>query len=192
MHTSKLLSISYYTNVLLILITYIFSPTLLLAIELIQNDQIISMITINNQKGGEIQYFNKKNKTMNSIGTVVSPSINPEFEPFSAFRWGRESTVVATAVNILRIKISETRCISIYPSDNIPYIYYNFDTIHSNAFIVTDIKSGTGIFGEFAPPVGSPVRLIRNNKETAWPEFYEPQIGDKIIIYIVKQQYNYR
>lgn len=186
------MSCKYWLQFLISAIISIYSPTSLPAIGLIGQDQNISTITIHNKKGGEIQYYNKRNGKAILIGTVLSPAINPQFEPFSAFRWGKDSAIVATSVNIIRIRISGVRGFSICPINDSPGVNSDFDEGFSKYFIKTDIVAGTKLFSEYAPPVGSSIYLIKNGNEIPFPPFHDPEVDDICQIYFNEPKIAYK
>jgi len=89
------------------------------------------------------------------LGRVISIPQMARWPSFTASKWGEQSTVVASAVNamhiLLNIEKGLGRTISILPWNTIA------PAAGENSYILTNIPPGQGIFGAWAPPVGSKV-----------------------------------
>jgi hypothetical protein len=89
------------------------------------------------------------------IGRVLSIPETTRWPSFTASAWGREGTVVATAVNAIHILLSvengRGRTISILPADTVA------PAAGPGASVITDMKPGRSIFGAWAPTAGSTV-----------------------------------
>jgi len=103
------------------------------------------------------------------IGNVLVPVGSVNDNGFTASMWGKNSSVVATAVNAIHIKVANNPqtgrgvIFSVLPKE-----FLNFDPTKyrsyfaENASVFTDIPAGTGIFGGgFAPLVGSRVEVAQ-------------------------------
>ena len=89
------------------------------------------------------------------IGRVISTPDTTRWPSFTASAWGKQRTVVATAVNAIHILLSveegRGRTISILPAETVA------PAAGSGASIITDMKAGHSLFGAWAPAVGSTV-----------------------------------
>lgn len=89
------------------------------------------------------------------IGRVLSTPDNTRWPSFTASAWGKEGTVVATAVNAIHILLSvekgRGRTISILPAETVA------PAAGPGASIITDMKAGRFLFGAWSPAVGSRV-----------------------------------
>jgi len=97
-----------------------------------------------------------------SLGMVISIPQMARWPSFTASKWGEPSTVVASAVNaihiLLNIEKGLGRTISILPWNTIA------PAAGKNSYILTNIPPGQGIFGAWAPSVGSKVTPILHIK----------------------------
>jgi len=101
-------------------------------------------ITVHSERAGVIR-----------LGKVLSVPSSTRWPAFTASRWGNPGTVVATAVNALHILVDiekgRGRTVSILPKETFA------PASGETAFFLTDIPPGRGIFGAWAPTVGSRV-----------------------------------
>jgi len=125
------------------------------------------------------------------IGRVLAPcgAVNPN--GFTASTWAPDSTVCATAVNAIHLKIAESPetgrsiLITLQPREFLHFDPANYGSYFSqSSSIFTDIPAGSGIFGgRFAPLVGSKLTLERgDNPPVPLPPDYTPQEGDRLLV----------
>jgi len=111
-------------------------------------------ITVELTPGGEIT-VQREDGQKTVLGRVKALPANSRWPSFTASAWGREQSVVASAVNAIHILLSvekgKGRTISLLPEETIA------PAAGPGAAIVTDIKAGRALFGAWAPPVGSRV-----------------------------------
>jgi hypothetical protein len=126
-------------------------------------------ICIENREGGRISVQSASGERF--VGRVVRPVDAPDYFPFAASVFGKDSSITATAVNALHIRISEGKTFSILPRDTGDFGLGN---------LITDVSPGSAIFGPFAPRVGDAVELISTNGASRrLPANYIPAIGDR-------------
>ncbi len=93
------------------------------------------------------------------LGRVTRVPTSSKSPGFTASAWAESETVVATAVNAIHITIDvengHGRILSILPSETIA------PAAGASAAFVVDCPAGRGIFGGWAPIVGSRVRVRR-------------------------------
>ena len=91
------------------------------------------------------------------LGHVVQLPEKTRWPSYTASAWGKPGSVTASAVNALHILMSiedgKGRTMSVIPQETIA------PAAGPGASIVLDSKAGTGFFGAWAPPVGTPVLL---------------------------------
>lgn len=120
-------------------------------------------ITVELNPGGEIT-AQRKDGPMTVLGRVKALPVNSRWPSFTASAWGREQSVVASAVNAIHILLSvengKGRTISLLPEETIA------PAAGPGAAIVTDIRAGRALFAAWAPPVGSRVIFQRSDGST--------------------------
>lgn len=145
-----------YTRFLSVLIVLIFTSTLSCAGEY--------WIKVQNTEGGEITVSKDKGNSWNNIGNVLIP-VNELTEPnqpgFTAADYGSDSSIVATAVNAIHIRISKpgrfSRIFSLLPIE-CKDLDKDYKSYHGSA-IITDIEGEYSIFGkDYAPYIGNRVK----------------------------------
>lgn len=91
------------------------------------------------------------------LGSVTYVPASTRYPSFTASQWGKPWTVVASAVNAIHILVASDsgggRTFSLLPSGTIA------PAAGEGNALVTDIAPGHGLFGAWAPPVGSRVSL---------------------------------
>lgn len=91
------------------------------------------------------------------LGRVVTLPEKTRWPSYTASAWGKPGSVTASAVNALHILMSveggKGRTMSVIPQETIA------PAAGPGASIVLDSPAGTGFFGAWAPPVGTPVLL---------------------------------
>ncbi|MGC9490130.1 MAG: hypothetical protein ACP5CD_02735 [Thermovirgaceae bacterium] len=109
--------------------------------------------------GGSIMVVGGHDEVL-KLGSVLSLPSTTRWPAFTASKWGKPGTVVATAVNALHIlvdiKNGQGETVSILPRDSFA------PAAGENTYYLTDIPPGRGLFGAWAPTVGSRV-IFREN-----------------------------
>ncbi|OGK11158.1 MAG: hypothetical protein A2Y63_00380 [Candidatus Riflebacteria bacterium RBG_13_59_9] len=155
-------------------------------------------IVVENAPNGRI--FAQSDSGTIELGRVLVPCNAVNNNGFTASAWAPDSTVCATAVNAIHIKVSnqpETGrgiIFTIQPREFLDFDPANYGSYFSeSASIFTDIPAGTGIFGGgFAPLVGSKVSVVTTVGENGltddssqpqpMPDGFVPKEGDVFII----------
>ncbi len=141
-------------------------------------------LRIVNAAGGEISASNDGGKTWRVIGHVVEPALKVNPNGYTASKWAEDSSVAATAVNGIHIRVADN------PANDKGIVFSiipGADTIgaaegHSSASIHTDTPGGAGIFGGYGPYVNSPVFIETAGQLVRLPADYVPAEGDIIQI----------
>ncbi|MEQ8226228.1 MAG: hypothetical protein ABRQ37_28190 [Candidatus Eremiobacterota bacterium] len=172
-----------YTKFLSVLIMLLFTSTLSFAGEY--------WIKVQNKEGGEITVSKDKGNSWNNIGNVLIP-VNELTEPnqpgFTAADYGSDSSIVASAVNAIHIRISKpgrfSRIFSLLPVE-CKDLDKDYKSYHGSA-IITDIEGEESIFGkDYSPYIGNRVYLANNdNMELLSPD-YVPHTGDELVIKVI-------
>ena len=142
-------------------------------------------IRIANSTGGAIAVSRDGGASWLDIGSVTAPAgaVNPA--GYTASKWAADSSVCASAVNAVHIKVAN------HPETGRGVIFSAIpagDTVgaaegHGSTSIATDIAGGAGIFGGgFAPPVNSPVFVVREGGPVPLAADYVPVEGDVLVI----------
>lgn len=148
-------------------------------------------LEVTNQAGAPVRVSRDQGQSWVKVATVVSgcQRVNPR--GFRASSWVPPSSVAATAVNAIHLKIAndpQTGRAAIFSL--IPRGTREGDIL-PEAAIVLDTPPGLGVFGGLGPTVGSPVYLARSGRaEVAagpedWqrlPPDYLPAPGDRLLM----------
>lgn len=98
-----------------------------------------------------------------TLGTVLALPDKTRWPSFTATRWGEPGRVVASAVNAIHLLVSiesgQGRTVSLLPQTTIA------PAAGTGAALVISCDAGRGVFGAWAPPVGSPVFIQEKNGE---------------------------
>ncbi len=135
-----------------------------------------------NAAGGTVRVSRDSGATWLEIGRVLHPAgrVNPR--AYRAASWVPASTVAATAVNAVHLKIAQDAqtdraiTLSLVPQGEIE------GDAEPSASIMLDTKPGEGIFGGLGPTVGSPVCLWQQEQWLPLPADYQPRSGDRLLI----------
>ncbi|MCE5200897.1 MAG: hypothetical protein LLF78_00060 [Synergistaceae bacterium] len=125
------------------------------------------------------------------IGAVIALPTDTRWPSYTASAWGRPGEVCASAVNAIHLLVSvekeKGRTMSMIPKETIA------PAAGPGASIVISSKASSGIFGAFAPPVGSEVSIVRNGSMERTPLGKDdlPQKGDTLIITVLKKTLPY-
>ena len=113
-----------------------------------------------------------------SLGKVIMTPVKSNWPAYTASKWCEPSTVCASAVNaihmLINIENERGRIISLIPKLTLA------PAAREGAFFALDMPAGTGIFGGFAPFVGSRVYIEHDGVES--PLNRVPENGDILII----------
>jgi len=124
--------------------------------------------------------------TQREAGAVLALPTNTRWPSYTASAWGEPSEVCASAVNAIHILVSvengKGRTMSIIPKETIA------PAAGPGASLVISSKASYGIFGAFAPPVGSRVSFIKRGgtKRESLSASNMPQAKDTLIITVCK------
>lgn len=146
----------------------------------------IFRVRVENSAGGSVQVSLDSGKNYTTIGKVRRPA-TATLTGFAASAYLPDSVVAATAIHGIRLKTGTDKnkkpmMISLVPAefDKTPKGYGGH--IPRESGIYTDIPAGFGIFRNFAPFVGNPLRLERNSRVVYLPERWQPRGGEAIVI----------
>lgn len=103
------------------------------------------------------------------MGQVLSTPIRPLYPAFGASRWGKVGTVVASAVNAVHVLVGlkggRGAVVSLIPS------YTMAPASRPFSAVVVDGVGGSGLFGAYCPPVGTPVTgVLKDGSEVPLDE----------------------
>ena len=154
----------------------------------------IHRLRIVNRKDGAIQISTDRGQTWQLLGRVIVPA-NTVAEGYLAAHYAQHGTVAAIAVHGLRIRISANDkmlhaplLLAVEPKEYAQYAVKKRSAQFGghragSAGIYTDIPSGTSIFRELAPLVGSQVYLESpNGKLIPIPPTYHPMNEDEVFV----------
>lgn len=125
------------------------------------------------------------------IGQVVALPKTTRWPSYSASAWGTPGEVCASAVNAVHMLVSvekeKGRTLSLIPRETIA------PAAGPGASVVISSKAGTGIFGAWAPPVGSKISVIKKgtNEPTPLSVNELPKKGDTLVITVQKMDHGY-
>jgi hypothetical protein len=152
------------------------------------------LLSFENRIGGKIKLsdltFGKPDEDNTFvIGHVIRPATGVREESFHATLWGRSSTVAASAVNAIHIKIfglahlDKGSTMTIVPhelygkgleGEDAPFLKYS---------IYTDIPAGVYLFGgSFSPLAFSRVVCLRGDRTARLELGFTPQLNDVFLI----------
>lgn len=143
-------------------------------------------IRIENTEGGNVSIYYPETKQEKIIGHVIKPVRKTGKKGFTASGWIEKNRIAAVSVNAIHVKLSgERELISILPKEFIKSVKnYNSYLSYPSAIIIS-LSAGEGILGgDFSPVVGNEVFI--NGKEI--PADYNPKIGDRIAIQVVRSK----
>ena len=148
-----------------------------------------------NSTNGPISISYDKGTTWKPLGNVLSPSSQPiqttSHMDFSAANWAPTSSIAATSVNALHVKVSQWKGHAILFSI-LPKSQAKSFPIDVMAAIKTTIMGGETLFGSLAPLVGDNVYLKSRYDDVLqpWPTSHIPQVDDEIVI--ICKQYRFK
>lgn len=151
----------------------------------VQYNGEIFRIKVENENGGRVQVSDDGGGSYSTVGHVVRRAASLH-KAFPAAAYTPCNSVAATAVHGIRIRAGSPDdppvTFSLVPSEfsAIPKGYGGH--IPYGSGIYTDIPTGKAIFRNFAPLVGSLVKIERNGALVDLPEKWQPGDGDIIVI----------
>ncbi len=155
------------------------------------------LLSFENRENGEIRLADltkgqpKGNNTY-VLGHVIRPATGLREESFHATLWGKSSTVTASAVNAVHIKVFGLAHLNRGSTMTIlPRELYGKGLEGENAklldyAIYTDIQAGVYLFGgSFSPLAFSRVSCMRGGKAVRLELGFSPQVGDTYLIEVM-------
>lgn len=124
-------------------------------------------------------------------GQVAALPQTTRWPSYTASAWGGPGEVCASAVNAIHMLVSvekeKGRTLSIIPRETIA------PAAGPGASIVITSQAGTGIFGAWAPPVGSKVTILNkeNGKTASLSPNDLPSRGDIVTITVFEKDFGY-
>lgn len=124
------------------------------------------------------------------LGVIARLPEKTRWPSYTASAWGKPGSVTASAVNALHLLISiendKGRTMSIIPQETIA------PAAGTDASIVIDCPAGTGFFGAWAPPVGTPVLIEAADKTVrTLASGNLPEPGDVLLFRVYKEDIPY-
>jgi len=125
------------------------------------------------------------------IGKVLKLPTATRWPSYTASAWGKPAEVCASAVNAIHILLSvekgKGRTMSIIPKETIA------PAAGPGASVIISTKASEGIFGAWAPPVGSEVKIIQSGSSAVKPLTgnMPPKAGDTLIITVIQRDLPY-
>ena len=146
-------------------------------------------IRIANREGGPVEVSADGGRTYSRVGKVLRPATTTS-EGYAASIYAAPSSVAATAVHGIRIKVSGKLGCEKESSQTISIIPFEFGHtpngfgghVAGSSGIFTDIPTGQGIFRNLAPFVGNSVFRETVTGLIPLPANYLPGIGDVLVI----------
>lgn len=125
-----------------------------------------------------------------SLGTVRDIPTSTRWPGYTASKWAVPGTVAASAVNAVHLTLSVEkdagRTMSILPLHTVA------PAAGAKAFLTLDVPAGTGFFGGWAPPVGTPVKVRKTDGRTlSLAENGLPSAGDVMIFEVSEAERPY-
>ncbi len=140
-----------------------------------------------NAAGGAIEASRDAGESWVAVGRVVAPAAKVNPKGFTASKWAADSSVCATAVNAIHIKVADNpetgrgMIFSLVPAGVVTGAALG----QASSSVVMDIPGGDGIFGGgLSPTVNSPVALERDGQCAPMAADYAPADGDALVIIV--------
>ena len=150
-------------------------------------------IEVVNRAGAAVRVSRDGGETWVQVATVLTAAVKVNPKGYRAGAWVPDSSVGATAVNAIHLKIANApatgraRMISLIPHADLE------GDVLPQAAIMLDTPAGVGIFGGLGPTVGSPVYLERGGEGglearptrrggEPLPADWAPVGGDRLVI----------
>jgi len=144
-----------------------------------------------NIQNGPIEISINQGRSWHPIGTILTPNTgfihHVKDGEFTAAKWASPSSVAATAVNALHIKLTHTgshgELLSILPKDVMSWRESGMSYARESSSIYVDIPAGTSMFGmDWSFRVGDPLYLKEDTQWVEWPKNRLPKLGDEWMI----------
>ncbi|NCB16704.1 MAG: hypothetical protein EOM65_11090, partial [Synergistales bacterium] len=124
------------------------------------------------------------------LGKVTGLPTATRWPGYTASKWAAPGTVAASAVNAVHLTLSVEkdagRTMSILPLHTVA------PAAGAKAFLTLDVPAGTGFFGGWAPPVGTPVKVRKTDGRTlSLAENGLPSAGDVMIFEVSEAERPY-
>lgn len=148
-------------------------------------------LRIHNQVSGSVMVSLTRGATWYPIGQVLIPNSGAihtvKQGEFSAVKWASTSSVAATAVNAIHLKLTHSgshgELISLLPKDVMAWREAGISYAGEPSSVYLDNAAGTGLFGlEWSVRVGDPVYLKEGDRWVPWPEGRLPQLQDEWMV----------
>lgn len=138
--------------------------------------------------GGAVTVHRPNGETR-ELGTVVMLPDKTRWPSYTASAWGKPGTVAASAVNAIHMLVAveegQGRTMSVIPRETIA------PAAGAGASIVLDIKAGHGLFGAWAPPVGTIVTVEAADGTTSPLGMAMPAQGGALIFEVSEDSLPY-
>lgn len=135
-------------------------------------------LRLENRVGGLVEASEDGGRTWRSLGRVVWPAMATAVG-FTASRWGRAGTVVATGANAVHVKVKDT-----WEGRGLVFSIWPRETRWAPHGILTDIPGGRGIFGgRFSAFVGNPV-LVEGATGLTSVAGWTPVVGARLVVVV--------
>ncbi len=149
-------------------------------------------IRVLNVQGGPVQVSTDAGRTWRLVGRVTAPATE-SLAGYLASGYAPPGTVAATAVHGIRIRVgglssAYPKMINLVPREFATTLKTFGGHTSGASGIYTNIPTGTGIFRDLSPYVGSRVYLD-NDSLMPLPTGYVPRVGDTLAI-VVKRPAN--
>lgn len=148
-------------------------------------------LRIHNQVSGSVMVSLTEGATWFPIGQVLIPNSGAlhtvKEGEFSAVKWAPTSSVAATAVNAIHLKLSHKgshgELISLLPKEVMAWREAGMSYAGEPSSVYLDHAAGTGPFGlEWSVRVGDPLYLKEGDRWVPWPEGRVPQLNDEWMV----------
>lgn len=118
-------------------------------------------------------------------GRVVAVPASTKWPAYTASGWGRPGTVAASAVNAIHLLLSveeeRGRTVSLLPAETFA------PAAGAGNAVVIDVPAGRGLFGAWAPPVGSAVTVMGAEGIRPLDAQSPPAAGERLFIDVVER-----
>jgi hypothetical protein len=139
-------------------------------------------LEVTNTAGAEVRASRDGGQSWLVVGHTLRPAARVNPLAYRAAAWVPDSSVAATAVNAIHLKITNHAdsgraiAFSLVPQGPIE------GDAEPDSSVMLDTPPAEGIFGGLGPTVGSPLRLWRGNAWQPLPPDYVPGPGDRWLI----------
>lgn len=153
------------------------------------NETLLYEVRIPFEMGGIVKAILPDGRNY-ELGSVVRLPEKTRWPSYTASAWGKPGSVTASAVNAMHLLVGvedgKGRTMSIIPQETIA------PAAGTDASIVLDCRAGTGIFGAWAPPVGTPI-LIKSADGSLRPlkSGNLPKPGEVMLFYVYEADVPY-